>query len=77
MPYMSPEGIRDAFSAYNAVIREVAQARAAILVDGEDEIPSDEQHFTDSVHLTKLGCQKMSERILQRLRGRPEFAAWR
>jgi lysophospholipase L1-like esterase len=67
MPYMTPEGLIEVFAAANAVVREVARAEGALLVDGEDEIPADGEHFTDSVHFTARGCEAMARRILARL----------
>lgn len=69
MPYLSPEQIRDSFAAYNSVIREVALEQHVLLVDGEDEIPADSQHFTDSVHFTAEGCRAMARRVLTRIDG--------
>ncbi len=73
MPYMSPEKIRDAFAAYNRTIRGVAAEQGVLLVAGEDEIPADDAHFTDSVHFTAEGCRAMASRVLGRLIGAPEF----
>ena len=73
MPYMSPAGLIEAFDAANTVIREVAEKESVLLVDGENEIPADGQHFTDSVHLTPLGCERMAQRVLERIQSDPEF----
>ncbi|MDH3591041.1 MAG: SGNH/GDSL hydrolase family protein [Planctomycetota bacterium] len=73
MPYMTVPGLLDGFEAYNRVIREVAQAHGVILIDGEHEIPGDDDHFNDSVHFKDLGCEKMAERVIRRLVAAPAF----
>jgi lysophospholipase L1-like esterase len=75
MPYLTAEGIRDAFVAFNDVIREVAAAEGAVLVDGEDEVPADGEHFADSVHLTAHGCEAQAARIVPRLEQAVDFPA--
>jgi lysophospholipase L1-like esterase len=67
MPYMSLEGLLDGFDAYNVAIRQAAADTGAILIDGEDEIPGDDAHFNDSVHLNDQGCEAMAKRVLSRL----------
>jgi lysophospholipase L1-like esterase len=67
MPYMSPDGILATFEAYNASIRAVAAETGALLLDGEYEVPGDDEHFVDTVHLTDRGCEVMAERIVRRL----------
>jgi lysophospholipase L1-like esterase len=63
MPYMTPAQLLDAFAAYNETIREVAREKHALLVDSEDDIPGDAQHYTDSVHFTDAGCARMATRV--------------
>jgi lysophospholipase L1-like esterase len=67
MPYMSIDSLLDAYEAYNVVIREVAQAEGAILIDGNESIPGDAAHFADSVHFTDLGSATMAERVTKGL----------
>jgi lysophospholipase L1-like esterase len=67
MPYMSTDGLLRGFEAYNRVIREVATAEGVVLVDGEDSIPADDQHFNDSVHFTDAGSAKQAQRVIERL----------
>jgi lysophospholipase L1-like esterase len=64
LPFMTVESVMEAFDAYNVVVREVAIATGAVLVDGENRIPGDDAHFTDSVHLTDAGCELQAERVL-------------
>lgn len=70
MPYMTVDGVLDAFAELNAVIREVAAAEGCVLVEGEDAIPGDAQHFADSVHFTDAGCRAQAGRVLAALEGR-------
>lgn len=68
MPYMSTDGLLRGFAAYNRVIREVAAAENIVLVDGEDAIPADDQHFNDSVHFTDAGSAKHAQRVIDVLK---------
>jgi hypothetical protein len=45
----------------------VATAEGVVLVDGEDSIPADDQHFNDSVHFTDAGSAKQAQRVIERL----------
>ena len=73
MPYMSVPGILDGFDAYNRVIRQVAAETGALLIEGEDTIPGDAEHFADSVHLLDPGLRLMADRVLAALIGSPEL----
>ena len=73
MPYMTVKGLLEGFAAYNRTIREVAATTGVVLVDDEHSIPSDPEHFQDSVHLTDQGCEKMAERLLRVLEQDPRF----
>jgi lysophospholipase L1-like esterase len=74
-PYMSLEGLLAGFSEYNRVIRKVAAETKAILIDGELEIPGDDQHFADSVHFADAGSAMMADRVLRSLTPSEEFRA--
>lgn len=63
MPYMSVNGLLDAFEQYNTVIRDVAQETGALLIGGEDAIPGDDLHFNDSVHFKDKGSKAMAHRV--------------
>jgi hypothetical protein len=63
MPSLSVEGLLDGFDEYNRVIREVAERRGTVLVEGADEIPGDSVHFADSVHFTEAGSRRMATRV--------------
>ena len=75
MPYMSIDGLLEGFDAYNDVIREVATESGVLLVDGEDAIPGDPAHFTDSVHFTDQGSAAMGQRVAAALIRSPALAA--
>lgn len=73
MPYMSVDGLLEAFAAYNRAIRKAAHATGAVLVDGEESIPGDDRHFRDSVHFTDEGCAAMARRVVEALGASPAF----
>jgi lysophospholipase L1-like esterase len=67
MPYMSPDGLIDAYTTYNNEIRQVARERGALLISGEDTIPGDGEHFVDSIHFTDKGSMAMADRVIAAL----------
>ena len=69
MPFMHPDGLIASYRRYNQVIREVAAATGAVLIDGEDTIPGDSRHFTDTVHFTDAGSERMAVRVRGALSG--------
>jgi hypothetical protein len=75
MPYMDHAGLVAGFAAYNGAIRSVAARTGALLAAGEDGIPSDPQHFTDSVHLTDAGCRWQAARVAGALESAAAFQA--
>ena len=66
-PFMTPQGIIDAYRRYNEIVREVAAATGALLIEGENEIPGDPAHFTDTVHFTDAGSAAMAARVTRAL----------
>ncbi len=75
MPYMTVDALLDGFDRYNQIIVDVAKEQGVLLIDGEFEIPGDDTHFNDSVHLKDAGCKKMAERVVKRLAAAPAFQA--
>jgi lysophospholipase L1-like esterase len=75
MPFMTPDGLLKSYRRYNEIIREVARATGALLIDGEDEIPGDPQHFVDTVHFTDAGSQAMAVRVSRALSHSREIEA--
>lgn len=75
MPFMSLDGLLDAYQRYNEVIRQVAARTGALLIDGENDIPGDATHFADSVHFSDQGSAAMARRVASALAGDPGFRA--
>jgi lysophospholipase L1-like esterase len=75
MPFMSPVGLVEAYARYNEVIREVAKDTGVLLIDGEEMIPGDSNHFTDTVHFTDAGSEQMATRVTRALLDAPAFRA--
>ena len=75
MPFMSLEGLLNAYQRYNDVIRSVASQTGALLIDGENDIPGDAAHFVDSVHFSDQGSAAMARRVAKALANDPGFKA--
>jgi lysophospholipase L1-like esterase len=73
MPYMTVDGLLNAYRDYNDIIRAVAQESGALLVSGEDEIPGNGENFVDSIHFTDRGSRAMAERTVRQLIASDEF----
>jgi len=72
MPFMTPAGLLVSYKRYNEIIAEVARSTGAVLVGGEDAIPGDRAHFTDTVHFTDAGSQAMADRVSKALLSTPD-----
>jgi len=70
-PFMTPQGIIDAYRRYNEIVREVAAATGALLIEREDDIPGDPAHFADTVHFTDAGSAAMAARVTRALANDP------
>jgi lysophospholipase L1-like esterase len=75
MPFLDPVRLMDGYDAYNRALREVARARGAILIEGEETIPGDAEHFADTVHLRDPGLILQAERVLAGLEAAPAYRA--
>jgi len=75
MPFMTPRGLLAAYARYNEVIRAVARETGALLIEGEQGIPGDAAHFTDSVHFTDVGSRAMASRVSDSLSSYAEVRA--
>ncbi len=73
MPFLDVGGLLAGYAEYNRVIRAVARAAGAILIEGEDSIPGDARHFADSVHFRDPGLVKQAERVLAGLLAAPAY----
>ena len=67
MPYMSIDGLIEAYAEYNKVVRQVAEETGAVLIADENAIPGDAEHFADSVHFTDKGSHLMAARVARGL----------
>jgi hypothetical protein len=67
MPYMTPDQLLSAFEAYNTVIRSVAAASGAFLIDEAVSLSADEANFVDSIHFTDSGSHNMAEHVFRGL----------
>jgi len=63
MPYMTTQGLIDAFAAYNDVITDTANSMSVLLIAGESDIPGDSEHYVDSVHFSDRGSRAMARRV--------------
>jgi lysophospholipase L1-like esterase len=69
MPFLAVNDIVRTFAEYNRVIREVAAETGALLIENENDIPADDEHFRDSVHFTDEGSRAMAQRVSRALIG--------
>jgi len=72
MPFMTPESLIQAYKRYNDIIREVATQTGALLIEEEDAIPGDPEHFNDTVHFRDAGSERMAHRVSQALAADPD-----
>jgi len=73
MPYITTHDYSASFKRYNQIIKEVAEKKGALLVENENSIPGDPQHFNDSVHFTDSGSQLQANRIVSTLINSSQF----
>jgi lysophospholipase L1-like esterase len=71
MPFATTHLLLDGYQRYNQIVREVAKETGAMLIEGEDDIPGDPAHFTDTVHFTDAGSRAMAQRISRALISSP------
>jgi GDSL-like lipase/acylhydrolase family protein len=75
MPFLTPAGLLAGYGEYNRVIRAVAAGTGVVLVEGEQEIPGDAEHFADSVHFRDPGNALQARRVLAGLLGSSAYQA--
>lgn len=73
MPFMTPDGLIQSYSRFNEIIRQVVREQNVLLVEGENNIPGDANHFKDTVHFSDKGSILMAERVSQALLSTPQF----
>ena len=59
----SIESLAEAMSAFNSTTRTVAESNGVLLVDAASALPKDLRYFTDEVHYTPLGAQRLAASI--------------
>jgi hypothetical protein len=64
MPFLDVAGLLAGYGEYNRVIGEVARATEVVLIEGEDSIPGDDEHFADTVHFRDPGLRLQADRVL-------------
>src|SRR5690242_2611040 len=74
-PFMSISGLLEARDAYNAAIHRAGHRIGVTVMDDRAHIPGDRQHFSDSIHFTPLGSEKMAERVATALLESQTFRA--
>ena len=67
MPGYDFDALVRAFGRYNDIIREVSRQEGGLLIDDEDRIPGDPEHFVDSVHFSDAGSRIQGLRVSEAL----------
>lgn len=75
MPFMTLNGLLEAYAQYNKIIADVARETGSILIDVDTAIPGDSEHFNDTVHFTDAGSVVMAQRVSEALLKSAEFQA--
>lgn len=65
--YLSPEGWTRAIARGNAIIRRVASEESVVLVDCEQAMTGNAQHFRDYVHFSREGHRRIAELLSEKL----------
>ena len=66
-PFVTPQLLMRSYARYNEIVGEVARETGAMLVEGENEIPGDAAHFTDTVHFSDAGSRAQAQRVSRAL----------
>ena len=61
--YPSPQSLRQAENAFNAVVRRVASSGKAVLVDADPSIAKTAANFSDDVHYTRQGARLLAQQV--------------
>lgn len=75
MPFLDVASLREGYATCNEVIRAVARETGVLLIEGEDSIPADDDHFADTVHFRDPGLRLQADRVLAGLRTAPGVRA--
>lgn len=63
MPFFDVPDLLAGYAEANRILRAVAAETGALLVEGEETIPGDEEHFADTVHFRDPGLALQAERV--------------
>jgi lysophospholipase L1-like esterase len=63
VPFMTPDALIASYARYNAIIAEIARKYDVLLIAGEETIPGDSAHFTDTIHFSDAGSELMAARV--------------
>lgn len=75
MPFMSYDGLLDAFDIIDDVIRKVGKRTGALVIEPRDHIPSDGTHYLDSGHLLDPGSRVLADVVSDAFANYPPFRA--
>lgn len=67
MPFFDLADLQAGYAEANRIVRAVAAETGVLLIEGEESIPGDAQHFADTVHLRDPGLAMQAERVLRGL----------
>lgn len=73
MPFFDVPDLLAGYAEANRIVRAVAAETGALLIEGEESIPADGEHFADTVHLRDPGLALQAERVFAGLRACPEL----
>lgn len=75
MPFFDVPDLLAGYAEANRIVRAVAAETGVVLVEGEEAIPADAEHFADTVHLRDPGLALQAERVSRALLDAPAFHA--
>lgn len=75
MPFFDTADLLAGYAEANRIVRAVAAETGALLIEGEESIPGDAEHFADTVHLRDPGLALQAERVLRGLLDSAEVRA--
>ncbi len=74
MPFMSIDDLLAGYARHNEIVRQLAPAQGALLIEAENAIPGDPAYFVDTVHFTDKGSRAMAEIVAAALAADPATA---
>jgi hypothetical protein len=67
MPFFDVPDLLAGYAEANRIVRAVAAETGVVLVEGEESIPGDGEHFADTVHFRDPGLRLQAERVSRAL----------